>query len=155
MAEPSYVERSSLGTRTLSLDGHWLRVSGRWGLKHINVRVDLRQANPNLQSKNMRLYPAIIWAFTIAVAPALILIGIPGRFLPDPKLAATLEMAAIAWMTVCLWQGWRYLPRTDFVRVRAKQGKVLLDIVKDRRGSDEFTAFLAELKARIESSAVS
>jgi hypothetical protein len=141
--------------RILSIEGCWLTISGRWGLTPTNARVDLRRASPDLQEANVRLYRALVSGLVIAVAPISAVFAIPARVIPNRTIEAVLESYALIWMALCLWMSWRFVPRIDFVRIRSKRGGVLLDIVKDRNAPADYEAFLDELRARIESSAIS
>jgi hypothetical protein len=155
MAEKTYVERSSLGLRIFSFEGCWLTISGRWGFQPIKTRIDLRRARPDLREASVRLNRALVVSFVVAMAPVVAVIATPERVLRSRIDGAFLELFALGWMALCLWQGWRYFPRIEFVRVRSKRGGVLLDIVKDRNAPADYAAFLEELRTRIESCAIS
>jgi len=154
MAEPTYIERSTLGTRVLALEGYWLKVYGRWGMKRIDTRFDLRSANPDFQLVTLRLWRGIVAVIVMALVPTLVIFSIPERFIPDPVLGVVMEICAVFWLAVGVWRSGRYLPRIDFVRLRTKRGGVLLDIVKDRNAPADYTTFLEDLRARIKTSAI-
>lgn len=124
-------------------------------MKPFNGRVDLRRADPVLEEAKLRLYTPIIVAFGIAMVPGMILLAIPARLLLDPILDVILGMSVLFWTAIGFWQIWRYIPRIEFVRIRSRRGRVLVDIVKDRETPAKFAGFLDVLRSRIETSALS
>ena len=156
---PFYVERSCLGTRVLQLDGYWLTSSGGWGARKTKCQLDLRSASPNFESVRGRFYKMIMVVLIVTIIPIYILnylrSRVPTGFGGDDfyKEFGFTEISAI-WGIMCLWHLIRFLPAVHLIRIRSKSGKVVLDIIEDRKAPSDFSVFVQEVRSRIETNTV-
>jgi hypothetical protein len=154
MAVATYVERSSLGVRIFELNGYNLTASGRWGLKPIRFRVDLRRAKPDFEPLTARLYLIFLLNLITGAVPLAVIMMLPASSVPDENVGFMYEMAAVCWLSLFVWQGWRFIRKLEFILIRSRHGAVLFSLLKDNNAPDEFELFVMKLRASIQENAV-